>query len=160
MLFSILMSFGLSKEEMNVSRSCGPSMTDTVDSSTFSAWVTENPWWLSSLETWVVSPLWPTFSASKDREHLENLNAINQAARHCLQASATEEGWPASCWGFYRPMNEAAPTLMDLLAPLKPSTKAKAAFCACEKGDHHESSQKSLSPSHRWSTVLIFGGNG
>lgn len=43
MLFSILMSFGLSKEEMDVSRSCGPSVMDTVDSSIFSASVTENP---------------------------------------------------------------------------------------------------------------------
>lgn len=43
MLFSILMSFGLSKEEMNVSRSCGPSVMDRVDSSIFSAWVRENP---------------------------------------------------------------------------------------------------------------------
>ena len=160
MLFSILMSFGLSKEEMNVSRSCGPSVMDTVDSSIFSAWVTESPWCLSSLETWVVPPLWPTFPASNEREHLENLNAINQAARPCLQASATEEGRPASCWGFYRPMNEAAPMLMDFLAPLKPSSKAKDAFCSCIKGDHHESNQKLLSPSHHRPTVLISEGNG
>lgn len=159
MLFSILMSFGLSKEEMNVPRSCGSSIMDTVDRSTFSAWVTENPWWLSSSETWVVAPLWPTFSASKETEHLETLNAINQAARHCLQASVTEEGWPASCWGFYRPVNEAAPTWWTCWLHSHQHYGKRCLLRVCKRWPSWKQPE-SLSPSHHWSTGLIFGGNG